>query len=711
MSQPASEWGVSPAMPPTLLPSQTMAPVSDTPPRRRSKRSSNGNFNGWEPPPKLKKILKSWQFWVVVTGISFGGAGLFATALLLRLPALPNCPAIFWPTASASLRIYCAQLAANKDTIDDLLYAIDLVNELPADHPLREEINRNIEQWSEELLDLCEETFQAGKLEEAISMARKIPGNISVYGLVNERIDKWQSIWLEAEEIYKAAEAEMRKQNWPLAFRQAVRLLDVGNNYWATTKYEELTELLKSAKEDGAKLAKAVTLAEEGGLKNLVEAIKLAKGISSKSHVYKDAQEAIRKFARQMMDLAQEKLNQRDLQEAISIARQIPDVGLKDEIQDFIDLARAESMTWANTAAGYEAAIAAAQKITPKRPLYSKARMLVNRWQYSIEDIGNLEKARSLAQGGRVTDLREAISQAQLISSNKPLWDQAQTDINRWQAQIETQEDQPILDRADMLALSGNPNDLRSAINEANKVGSGRALYDKAQAKISEWNRQIQVYEDRPALERANMLASSGSPEALQAAINEANRINNGRALYGEAQDRISSWQDQLQRQEDQPILDRARELANEGRLSDAIAQAERIKPGRALYSEAQDVMRGWQDEVRSKQNLEDAYRYARSGTAETLASAIRAANQVSDSSLLRSEADVVISQWSQQILEMARERAGYDLQGAIDMAGLIPSYSNLASTAQTQVEAWQQLLNPAPVPSAAPAAPPPPAP
>lgn len=93
-------------------------------------------------------------------------------------------------------------------------------------------------------------------------------------------------------------------------------------------------------------------------------------------------------------------------------------------------------------------------------------------------------------------------------------------------------------------------------------------------------------------------------------------------------------------------------------------------------------------------------------------------ANQVSDSSLLRTEADGLIEQWSQQLLAIARERAASDLPAAIEIAQKIPSYAGAFSAAQRQIESWQQQLNPAPAPAAlapapAPAAapaPPPPA-
>ncbi len=331
---------------------------------------------------------------------------------------------------------------------------------------------------------------------------------------------------------------------------------------------------------------------------------------------------------------------------------------------------------------------------------------MITQWQDSIQNLGYLEKARSLARTGSVNDLKAAISQAEQIDRSKPRWEEAQSEIDRWRGEIETQEDRPYLEKAEMLARSGDANSLQAAINQAGIIGRNRALYGAAQEKIQQWSQQIQEQQDRPILEIANQLARGGSPESLDAAISQARKIGSGRALYEEAQAKIDQWNGQIQEQQDRPIIDNARQLAAMGQYSDAINRAERILPGRALYGEAQDSIEAWRGEIRSRQNLEDAYRYAGSGTPETLASAIRAANQVSDSSRLRSEADSMINQWSDQILSLAQQQASYDPQGAIEIARKIPSYAGTYSAAQVQITLWQRQIAPQPASTSTPTTP-----
>ncbi|BAZ03514.1 hypothetical protein NIES3974_01400 [Calothrix sp. NIES-3974] len=273
---------------------------------------------------KLPGWTKSWVLWTGLLAFVPGTVAFLAMAMLLKLPSAPNCPSVFWPLASAAVRLHCAELAASKQNVDSLLQAIALVKDLPENHPLRSQIDGYVEEWSKRVLEIADGTFQAGKLEEAIAIAKRIPSDVSAYKLVEDKIANWQSIWAKGEEIFKEAEDHMREQRWHQAFMTAARLQRINNSFWETTKYEELTKLITLAREDGEKLAQARGLARNGSVDDLLKAIKLAESITSSSYVYPKAQEAIPEFGRRMLDIAQRRLDSRDADEAISIAQQIP---------------------------------------------------------------------------------------------------------------------------------------------------------------------------------------------------------------------------------------------------------------------------------------------------------------------------------------------------------------------------------------------------
>ncbi|MFN6483606.1 MULTISPECIES: chromosome segregation ATPase [unclassified Nostoc] len=595
---------------------------------------------------KWPRWMKSWVWWPVLLMLIPGSVGFLAMAMLFKLPAAPNCPSIFWPLASASVRLHCAQLAASKQTVNDLLQAIALVKQLPQNHPLHGEINRFIEEWSRDILKLADESFQTGNLEEAIATARKIPEDVAAYKLVDQQVDKWQSIWSKAEATYNGAIAEVKERRWQSAFMLSAKMLRVDNQYWAGTKYDQLNSLIATAREDGDKLGKAESLANSKVVDNLLEAIKIAESIGQESYLYQKAQEAIPAFGRKMLELARAKLDNRDADEALNIARQIPEsTKLQGETDDFIAIADAKRSAWIGNVSGLEAAIAQAQQIDPSRPVYNEAQQLIARWQLEIEDVANLEKARTLASQGTVPNLTAAIAQVQLIPASNPRGTEARQEIDRWSAQVETIEDQPYLDRAEQIAIFDDIN-------------------------------------------------------SLQAAIAQASEIRRGRALYPEARKKIRTWVAKIQRIQDQPYLDQAQELAQSGNLTAAINAAQQIaSSGRALSQEAQAAINDWEGQIRTRENWKKAQEVGAAGTPEALIEAIRLADRVSNNSILRMDANQAIDQWSQQLLEIARTQGQSDIARGIDIAKSIPRGSAAYSAAQEQIKAWQDFLNPQPEP------------
>ena len=593
---------------------------------------------------RIRRFTGGVQFWAILIVLFAGGVGFVSIALLLKLPAVPNCPATFWPTASASMRLYCAQVAANKQTAENLLEAIALVEGLPADHPLRPEINRSIEQWSLDILKIGDQKFQAGQLNEAIKIARKIPAGVSAYKLVEQRIDGWQAIWSKAQAIYDKVEQLLRKSNWNQAFAEAGQLTYVDNKYWATTKYEQLTKLIRLTREASAQLDKARDLSKSNLVDDLLAAIKEAQKISRQSYAYKQAQDLIAECANKLVKLAENRLEQLNWQGAIDIANKLPPIlKLPQMKSDLINLAQAISSAESGTSADLEKAIASAQKLRSDRPLYKRAQQLIGRWQRETEDVARLERARMFASSGLTTDLKTAITEAEQIPRGNPRYQEARADIGRWTRQVETIEDQPYLDRA-------------------------------------------------------NQIAAFGGLASLQEAVQEASRIAPGRALYKQAQEKIAQWTETMQRQQDQPYLDQARTLANGGDLSAAIAAAQQIKSGRALYREAQNEISGWQADLEGQQRLQEAYNAATPGTPEALSSAIRLARQVPSISKSKADARDMVSRWSSQLLTMAQDRSAYNIGEAIAIAKMIPSGTDAYEEAQTQIQSWQSALEPPPL-------------
>jgi hypothetical protein len=423
-------------------------------------------------------------------------------------------------------------------------------------------------------------------------------------------------------------------------------LLRIDNQYWTTARYDQLNQLIVTTREDGDKLTKAESLSKTGEVGNLLKAIQLVGSIGRDSYIYEQAKDVIPELGRKMLELAQTKLDKKDADTAIEIAQQIPaNTGLQSEIEDFISIAQAQRSAFTGTIPGLESAISQAQQIDSTRPSYEKAQQLIARWQLEIEDVAHLEKARSLSSGGSISDLTAAINEAQVIPPSNPRAQEARQEINHWVAQIQTIEDQPYLDRAEQIAVS---EDITS----------------------------------------------------LQAAITEASQIRQGRALYPEAQSKIANWIGKIQRIEDQPYLDQARQLAQSGDLPAAIATAQRITSGRSLFGEARTAIKDWESQIRAKEEWRRAKEVALAGTPSALAEAIRLADRVPNSSLLRNDVNIALDQWSQQLLNIARSQSESDMLKAIEIAKLIPKDTAAYSEARQQIRAWREILNPQPTPT-----------
>jgi hypothetical protein len=553
-------------------------------------------------------VLRRW--WVTAIALSGCalGAGTLGLYMLLSQPPKANCESVFWPFASASVRISCAQEFAQKHTLEDLFEAISLVDSLPKGHPLRPLINRWVEIWAKEALDLAEEEFHRGNLERAISFAKKIPAQTTAHAQVESRIQRWNTLWAKGEKVFKKAEAALKDEDWRGAFSIMIGLLSVDNRYWSQTQYEFLNQKIIAAQKDETQLVKAKRLLETGGIENLTKALELVQTLSEGSIFQKSVKETVLKISKALVNIAEVALGREDLTTALNALEQIPrSVSFWPEVQDWTDIANAMSDSWSGSVAGYERAIANLKKMSPQRPLYSKAQEYIQKWSADIAYVRLLEEARAKVAGGSTQELGLAIDLARQIPSNSSQWKSAQQDIKEWAADLSNQQDQPILDRADELSFKGDPTSLRSAIRTAQQIGSGTPLYTQAQSRIKGWQAQLNPDLSRPAtaavsetsvtagsadqetqtlFQEAQRMAQKSTPAALASAIETATQIPAQSSRYAEVQQSIAAWGDQM--------LELATSKANYD-LGGAIAIAQQIPAAAPAYSTAQQQIQKWE--------------------------------------------------------------------------------------------------------------------
>ncbi|MBF2083045.1 hypothetical protein [Thermoleptolyngbya sp. C42_A2020_037] len=641
--RPFAEGMPSSAQPPLrVVPSVARSPKVQTLPAAPTDR--HRDEPSARPRSPLVRFFTSWQLWVLVATTGCIGAGVLAAALLFKLPALPNCPSIFWPTASASLRIYCAQLASNKQTVDDLLEAIALVNTLPPNHAMRPEADRYIAQWSDDILKLAEKAFHKGDLQGAIAIAERIPDNTPAFAQVEQRIQSWKETWATAEALYKQAEEALFDDDPTKAFDLAVKLLDVDNEYWKTTKYQEMVDLVTASREDGKKLAQIRRMARRGGASNLLEAIALVQEIKKTSPAYPAAQRLLNSLGKDVLNLADEYLNRRDLPGAMELVRKIPEgARVQAEIQDFTALAQARAQAWDGSASDIEAAIAQALRIRRDRPLYGKAQQLISYWRVELQDLVHLSRAQQYADLGTVSDLRAAIAEVNNIPQGNPRSREARRLASRWTTDIELREDRPTLVQAEEIARAGDADSLQAAISIARQIGSGRALSAEARDRIQTWQQQLTALQAPPPVETVPVFAPRPSDPVV---------LDNG--------------------------------LPSTLRTVPAPSGASNAAEGNPRDFASVD-----------RSTLQLAQSAASAGTPSMLISAIQTADRIPTTSTQRAEADRLIAEWSDQVLQIAQQTAAESLEGAIAIAKGIPPRTPAYAPAQLWIEQWrQQSLN-----------------
>jgi hypothetical protein len=332
-----------------------------------------------------------WWYWIAgILLLTTSGVGVSAFIFLMQTPQAFDCVSESAAKDSAASVIYCATTTVDQQDAGSLSRVIELVDSIPKDNPLRITGDRLIEQWSQALLRLSEKAFQEGDLHKAVNTAKLIPVNTKLHLSANEQIKKWQSTWSKAEAIYQAAEEKMQEKedknkshNWYVALTKAKELRKLDNNYWGTTKYQELVHNIQDIRERN-----------EQGEKN-----------------------------EEKIDTDLEPITQLDVEQKES-------------------------------------------------------------------DIAQLKKAKLLASSGKIEDMRDAITEAHMVYSD--IYSQeAKNFIATIERKMEISEDRDSLATARKSASKNDVMSLQTAISEASLITKERPLYKEANQDIAKWNKQI----------------------------------------------------------------------------------------------------------------------------------------------------------------------------------------------------------------------------
>ncbi len=500
---------------------------------------------------------RSWR-WMLVGLSTCGALSSVAAAALLwmfMLPPAPDCQSIS-PLTTDMERLYCAQEAARSGNLPELLAGLATVETWSSDHPLYHEAQRWVKDWSESVLAIAHQKVEANDLKGAVATARQIPQTSPVFADAQEAIARWQEGWQEGEAVSAEVQTALKAQNWELASAKIRSMADLEQRHWHTERSNALIRQLAIERRARQALAKAISLAKPGKLKNLSAAIASASQIDHKTYAWVDAQTALNGWSDTLLTVGFAQWKAQKLDQAIAIAQQVSHPGRDAEAQNLIRLSEARKLV-ISTVTNWQPspqhtvnlmeAVAAARQIPPSSRFYAQAQDSLASWQAQLEGVKTLQIALVTANLGQPDALKLAIAQAQTIAPSHPRRVQAQTLIAHWHNEQERLADNPVLVRARQLAAPGTIPAMRLAIAQANQIAMGRTLRGEAQGLAYSWTRQIETIEDRPYLSMARTLAQRGR---LAEAIRSAALVRSGRALYPQAQAAIRGWRADLRRAE-----------------------------------------------------------------------------------------------------------------------------------------------------------------
>jgi hypothetical protein len=575
--------------------------------------------------------VNPWSaFWAVLAAM-VGGTGITSYLLLIAVPPTPNCQGII-PISTDAERLYCAQVGADTKEIPKLQSAVNLVKDWTDRHPLYGESQRLLKSWSEDLMRIASKQVNEGKIDAAISTAKIVPTTSPVYDRAQESISKWSAQALDSSQIDVKFERAMKTGDWNQAFVILQSVQRMRGTYWTGFKHDRMAAKLAQEREGWDRLqeakdtlqekegdgyaerakrielaVKAARLKAEGKNKDKVEpeiplpsqpapilkAMQLANQIDKSTYVYKEGQILRSKWSKHLVGLSVTAYKAQNFNGAIEIAQKVPqDVSIYAEAQDWVKLNQAHLWAGKRHMLATLDAIAQVKKIPKTSPIYNLAKAKKSNWQAMLKQETQLQWARTLGSFQQPATLSLAIATAKQVPASSEIGQTVQSEVDTWSRQIETVDNRVILAKARQIVGKGESlANLRAAVKLTGKITKDRPLGEEITGYVADWTEKIQTIEDKPILDSAIAIASQGN---LSQAVATANRIAPGRALYQNAQAEIRYWNLQLMEIADRQTLDRAITIYRQGKISAAIELAASISRRSPVYGDARPYVYSW---------------------------------------------------------------------------------------------------------------------
>ncbi|MEB3291247.1 MAG: hypothetical protein VKI82_15120 [Leptolyngbya sp.] len=521
--------------------------VIQHPPKNLRQRAIDpGQFDAAPDPQSHPwRWLLLWVLGCLASSAAVVGAFLW----LVNLPPIANCdnPATITTDRAA---LSCVQVAAETGDLEAVIAGLTMVEGWGPDHGLAPEIPPLVEDWSAMVVAAAEQELRQGRYQEAEALLTRLPRQIRGYSVGQALLAEWNQEWEAGSALVAQAQTAIARQDWPGASAQVLALATLTHPHWREEQVRAITRQIYVEQQAQAQIRQAVALASLGGTERLVEASRRVGQMSPDTVAYQSAQTYLDRWSDLLLAVALQRWYQADLDGAIHLGQVVSHNPHRAKAaQELIWLSQARQKAreslgpWkvnAHQMAGFYAAMLTANRIPSDSPYYPQAQSSLATWRTHLDGMATLQLAQIPGDIRQVNALKLALRQAETIPPDHPRRVQAQTLMAHWQRSLEQLEDAPYLRQARQSAQTNTPEGLRQAIALAQRIDLNRALRQEAQGFIYEWTHRLQTLEDQPVLDRAYQLAAAGQ---FSQAVAAASTVQAGRALYDEAQRAIAQWQ------------------------------------------------------------------------------------------------------------------------------------------------------------------------
>ena len=108
--------------------------------------------------------------------------------------------------------------------VSGIFLVISIAQEIPTTVPNYQEIQENINIWSQEILNYASKVYKTEGIDRAIAITQKIPDNSSAKAKVDDSINQWKETDKKYQDIIKSAEESLKAKAWFVAERDLKKI-------------------------------------------------------------------------------------------------------------------------------------------------------------------------------------------------------------------------------------------------------------------------------------------------------------------------------------------------------------------------------------------------------------------------------------------------------------------------------------------------------